>query len=177
MLILFFRQYNELSLKQKDSVKNVFYETSTAHTFTSPTAKRKFEYMYLGYYSLYHADLFFVALSESQEVLGYVCGALNTDTCLELLELVPSLSLFKDDFLSFPSHLHINCSLKSQGMGVGSKLINQFIEEIKFHKSCGLHIITNPSSKNTEFYAKHIFSYRNEKNLNNFPILLMGKYL
>jgi ribosomal protein S18 acetylase RimI-like enzyme len=172
-----FKTYNNLTKVQKEIVISIFHETSAVKSFKTEKLKEEFEYKYIGYYYLNHPELFLVALSGEGVPLGYICGVIDTLSCTSLFDLVPSLSLFKAELDEFPSHLHINCTAHSRGMGVGSKLMREFLAKLRMSNSRGVHIVTIPDSDNVRFYAKHFFTFEKQKIKGGNRLLFMAKAL
>jgi hypothetical protein len=84
--------------------------------------------------------------------------------------------LFKDEYLKYPAHLHINLSESSRGLGLGSILIKEFETKVSA-TSCGVHLITSPTARNRGFYLKNEYLHEIVKTYNKSEILLMGKEL
>jgi len=113
---------------------------------------------------------------------GYIIGALDTEDYYRWLEetwLPPLRKVFppqdpqgtpQEAFLSrmiheppqfpqslkdYPSHLHIDLLPDLQGMGMGRKLMETFIESLKVRKSPGLHLgVSRKNSGAVAFYEK-----------------------
>ncbi|MBT6326383.1 MAG: GNAT family N-acetyltransferase, partial [Bdellovibrionales bacterium] len=112
---------------------------------------------------------------EKKEILGYLSGCINS---LEFTKYSPheSYLLFSDLFENYNAHLHINCDPNSRGTGVGTKLINYYVDVLESYSDVkGVHIITGPKSRNVNFYQSNDFSFLEERVLNNYSYLFMGK--
>lgn len=155
----------------------IFFESSGITTFKSPKHKSDFCYKYLAYYYNYHPKLFFIML-DGEDVLGYVCGVLNSNQCEELFHKVSHYKIFADLYESYPAHLHINCHRSSRGRGVGGKLLGHFIDKIQTNEQCnGVHIITSPKARNVHFYRKNKFSNIATRVFDQSELLMMGRKL
>ena len=156
-------------------VLEIFYETSGIKTFKDLKHKSDFCYKYLSFYYLHYPEYFFIML-DGEDVLGYICGVLNSNECEELFTKVSHYKIFADLYESYPAHLHINCHRLSRGHGVGGKLLNHFVAKIKSDNDCsGVHIITGPEARNVSFYSKHHFSNISVRSFNNSDLLMMGR--
>ncbi len=65
----------------------------------------------------------------------------------------------KDNFEQFPAHLHIDILPAAQGKGMGKKLMNEFIKELKNQNVPGLHLEVGKSNTNAiKFYKNFGFN-------------------
>lgn len=174
------KTFKNLNLEEKDDarslIKEIFYLSSSIKTFDSEDRKQSFFMKWCGNYLEKYPEFFYLAFSEDQQLLGYLCGSINSRECLEVLN-VPGMSLFSDCFDEFPAHLHINFHPDARGKGLGTILVNHFIKDCKKLNIGGLHLITSPDAKNVSFYKrlnfiKEIVRFQNEKEL-----LFMGQRL
>ena len=149
-------------------IENIFFETSTKKDFKDQKERDQFKWKYLGYYLSHYPQYAWIAVKEEQ-VLGYLIGMPFTQDH-SLYQLQPHLKAFESHFQAYPAHLHINCHPLAQGQGVGRGLVSKFIQQLKFEKVPGLHIMTGPASDNRKFYQKLGFDFEVTAN----SILLMG---
>ncbi len=164
--------YHKLSDFQKESVKEIFWKTSSVNVFGSISEKDDFFYKYLGYYIQSLNCFCYVSLIENY-VQGYCCGHSNTFSDIELMKLQPHLGQFANIGKPFPGHLHINIDPQEHGKGLGSLLINFVCKEMKMIS--GLHIITGAQSRNKKFYKLNGFDYEYYSECGS--LCFMGKYL
>jgi len=151
-------------------VLDIFFESSGKKEFSTLKDKEEFIYKYIGFYKKHHSDSFFIAIREDS-VLGYICGAEDSLEQLDLFTLLPHYKLFKDLYLDYSTHLHINLHLEARGAGVGSKLIKHFEEQ-----TCGsIHLITTPSARNRSFYLKNGYDLEIIRKNDDTELLFMGK--
>lgn len=165
------RQFKPSDLPE---MREIFFESSLRKDFKDETERELFFQKYLGYYLKHYPDLAFVAFDK--KVLGYVVGALHSDDP-ELEKLQPHLNSFRQHFLSFPSHLHINCHHEARGQGIGRKLVLALEDELKKRQVSGLHIMTSPDAANKNFYSSLGFHDQILQDFRGVSILLMGKAL
>lgn len=145
---------DEATLEDQKAIEEIFFESSSIKDFKDEKEKIDFKFKYLDYYK----DKKFFFYKKHQEVLGYICGVLKTSE--NMFDLYPYYKELNPSLLErFPSHLHINLSKKSRGRGIGSLLIEHFIQSLKREKICGVHIFTGTKSRNISFYEKNSFGF------------------
>lgn len=158
-----------------EQIKNIFYLSSSLKEFSSPERKEAFYKRWCGdYITLYPED--FTIMIEDEKVLGYLSGCLNSNEALSKVE-VPGFSVFADLFQKYPAHLHINFHPDCRGMGLGSRLVNGFCEELRQRKIFGVHLVTSPGAANIPFYQRLGFDYEDQRDFNQMTLLFMGKKL
>ena len=171
-----FKYFNTLTREQKFKVDEIFFDTSSIKIFEDDEAKKKFHQKYLGIYQQKYEQHFICALQDD-EVIGYICGALDSINEKELYVCLTHFNVFEDFYIKYPAHLHINMSRDASGKGAGSKLIEKYEEHLIEHKVSGVHLITSPSARNVHFYQKNNYSFTCERNFKGHPLLFMGKNL
>jgi GNAT superfamily N-acetyltransferase len=169
------KKFENISNKQRLEVENIFYSSSTKSSFRSDDERTKFKYKYLDYYIENYPDIFIVAVRD-ESVVGYICGSPDSSKDIFLGESLSHYNLFRDEYLKYPAHLHINLCQSSRGLGLGSILIKEF-ENLVSLTSSGVHLLTSPIARNRSFYLKNHYNFEITKSFNNSEILLMGKLL
>jgi ribosomal protein S18 acetylase RimI-like enzyme len=164
-----------ISKKQIQNISNIFFESSFMTSFKNDKERDEFEFKYLGYYMETYPEFFLVGILD-QKVIGYICGSPNSLKDEFLFNSLFYFNLFKDEYLKYPAHLHINLSSDSRGMGLGSILIEEFEKRIS-QIAVGVHLITSPVARNRNFYLKNGYSYEVTETYKTSSILLMGKDL
>lgn len=159
----------------QSKVMQIFFLSSSKKEFCNDLEKDNFFNTWVMPYFNNYKNLFFIALNEKKEILGYLSGCIDS---VDFMKYCPheSYRLFSDLFVNYNAHLHINCDPKSRGKGVGTKLINYYIEVLESYSDVkGVHIITNPKSRNVNFYQANKFYFLEKRVLNNYSYLFMGK--
>lgn len=159
---------------RRDALR-IFWETAQRSDFADAAERQRYERMYFGYYWEEAPDLFLLAF-RAGALLGYCCAVADTRRCAELYTLAPYLGAFEHLYDRFPSHLHINLTAGSRGLGLGGRLIGR-LEEILAadpYNSPGLHLITGAGARNVSFYRRNGFTYE-ERAGENDGMLFMGK--
>lgn len=178
---LAFKCVNQLEENQKmhviEQIKEIFFLSSSIKNFESAEKKELFFKKWCGDYLEYFLEHFFVFIDlENLKVYGYICGVKDTTKSMKLLK-VPGLCVFEDLYLEFPAHLHINFHPDARGMGLGTKLVEEFISYLRDDHIKGLHLITSKDSDNTRFYQRLGFDICHERFMNNYGLYFMGKKL
>jgi GNAT superfamily N-acetyltransferase len=158
-----------------DSLKHIFFTSSHTKSFDSEEAKEKFFMTWAGNYLKEYPQYFYFAF-EDDFLLGYLCGCPNSHDAVKNLK-IPGLAVFENEFEKYPAHLHINCHPESRGKGVGRKLIETYVEDLKKNNVPGLHIITGEDADNIKFYEKTNFDYKTLKPFKNVNLCFMGRDL
>lgn len=171
-----YKFFKELTDQEIKKVEEIFFETSAIKEFTSDQAKSNFKYKYLEYYQTHHPENF-ISILHDNILLGYICGVDNSQEAIELYKLLPHYATFEEYFDQYPAHLHINLSLASTGLGIGSKLITFFEKYLASKSIKGVHLITSPSSRNVHFYQKNQYNFAVEKCFEDAALLFLGKSL
>ena len=156
------------------TVLDIFYETSGKKNFSSNEEKSNFEFKYFRYYLEKEPRLCF-CVKLDERIIGYIIGSSDTLRDKELFNHSPYLELFKEFYVDFPAHLHLNLTSSTRGKGVGVLLINEFISRIL--PIAGVHIITGSRERNIHFYQKCGFNYMEYSNDETKSLIFMGKKL
>jgi ribosomal protein S18 acetylase RimI-like enzyme len=141
--------------KDFETLKKIFWLNTSAQI--SSEMKAEFEIKYLTYYLSNYADFSLVAVDVEDNVLGYIIGAPDTLGDLFFLKNFSYLQSFTHLMGQFPAHLHINLAQSSQGLGLGSILIQHFCDGLANKVISGVHLITNKDARNVSFYQKNNF--------------------
>jgi len=110
---------------------------------------------------------------EEGKVLGYLTGCSDSIRAMNELS-VPGFAIFHDLFLAFPAHLHINFHPDARGKGLGSILMNHYMNFLKLNNVMGVHLITSPDAQNVSFYSRLGFEKTETREFNGMPLYFMG---
>jgi ribosomal protein S18 acetylase RimI-like enzyme len=168
--------YSEFSKSEEklilEQVKLIFFEASSVKQFSDNEAKEFFFKRWCGDY-LTHYPQYFYLMFNGEQLLGYLSGCQNTIQSMTVLD-VPGVKLFSDLYIDFPAHLHINFSSECRGRGLGSILVQHYLDECSRNKIKGVHLITAQNAKNVSFYRKLGFTHEYPRPLQSFTQLFMG---
>jgi len=160
------------------AVREIFFLSSSRQNFSSEEEKAHFFDKWTKYYLDSCADRALVAKDLGGRVMGYLMGCADSGQALPYFqEQNKSYALFADLFERFPAHLHLNCHPEARNMGVGSRLIEAFVQRLKSERSKGVHIVTSPESENCAFYRKNGFQFELMRHWRERPLLFMGRGL
>ncbi|MBU6154524.1 MAG: hypothetical protein KGP28_09510 [Bdellovibrionales bacterium] len=153
-----------------EGARRIFEETAPTLASLPADARQAFQQKYFGIY-LETPETFYLAV-EHDLVLGYLAGAPQT---LPLhFSLNPYLEQFRTEIQSrYPAHLHMNLTAAARGMGLGSRLISEFVKDLSMMRPApsGIHIVTSRDAENVKFYLKNGFQKTNEAG----KLLLMAR--
>ncbi len=161
-----------------NSVRGIFFETSSKKIFTDEAQKEAFFRCWTDYYLSKNYSGSLLIAQQNNKILGYLMGCFNSQTAqVYFNSRIASYNLFANLFSKYPAHLHINLTPLSQGKGVGTKLLQHFFKTLIKNNINGVHIVTAPESKNINFYKKNGFNFTKVGQLKNSSPLFMGKLL
>ncbi len=163
------------TIDDEEQIRSIFFDNSVVRNFSSSQKKEAFFQNWCGQYLKLFASWCWVA-SDGKEILGYLISCPDMDLFQSQCQLNPGQQYFSHLWQKFPAHFHINCSLNSQGRGIGSQLIKQIETRLKSEKIPGVHLITDPANRNINFYGKNDFDFREVKlTESGDQIMFMGK--
>jgi GNAT superfamily N-acetyltransferase len=155
-------------------VSAIFWETAARKMFQSIDERVHFQERYLNLYL--ENGIALVARLEG-EVVGYIIGVTDTLARPDILQHNPHLKNFEDLFKRYPAHLHINCTERVRGQGMGGVLLQAFEAELRKLAVVGVHLITAAGARNISFYNKNGYEHRVERLWEGRSLLFMGKSL
>lgn len=156
-------------------IRNIFFLSTSIKEFSSPERKEAFFKRWCGDFIQNEPDYFYLMLEE-KKLLGYLSGCLDSLKAKSFIE-VPGYTVFEDLFTEFPAHLHINFHPDCRGRGLGSTLVNAFIDDLQVLRIPGVHLVTSPQALNISFYRRLGFTNEIPRQFNSMSLLFMGKKL
>lgn len=135
-------------------IEEIFFLSTTAPDFADPEHKQDFFRRWTGYYREQEPERIFLALDRQGHVQGYLTGCAESRAANRLYEDIAYYGLFEDLFNSYPAHLHVNCHPARRGRGVGRRLVEAFIADLKREAVQGVHLVTAPGARNVRFYKR-----------------------
>jgi len=157
-------------------MKDIFFKTSIKKDFQTPLQKEKYYNIWLGCYLDYYPEFTFLAVSD-RRCVGYITGV--SDSALEdhLFRINPIYDFYSELYHKYPAHLHMNCHPGFQSKGIGSMLIESFIDVLLQMNISGVHIITAQNARNVTFYRKMGFSFQRPRTFQGNELLFMARSL
>lgn len=164
-------RWNEFQSKTKlEEFKDIFFESALKKTFSNNEERKIFLDSWTKYYLDECTNDLWVAVSESQKLLGYLTGCQDSSrAAVQLQKGISSYNVFEDLFAEFPAHLHINFAPEARGQGLGSKLISTFQNDV----NKPVHIVTSPNARNVNFYRKNGFQFEVIRAFADYELLFM----
>ena len=161
------------------SLKSVFFATTSKQQFTSEVEKESFFQHWLAYYMKHWPQELLFMMDENEHVMAYLSGCSDSLKAIDFISpKVPSYSLFQEHFSEYPAHLHINTHPNHQNRGLGGQLITAYCQLLAEKAVPGVHIVTSPDQHNVRFYEKHGFALVEKKVWRqSYNLQLMGKKL
>ena len=157
-------------------VEDIFFLTSSKQDFSSPQARQDFAAKYLDFY-LFGAGLAFGYFDE-HTLLGYITACQNSHAATDQLSAHHAYyKLFDQAFDDYPAHLHINVHPKTQGKGIGRKLIHHLEGYLQAEDIPGVHLITGQQASNRAFYQAMSYTEILQRPLGESQLVLLGKRL
>ena len=156
-------------------VEEIFFLSSSLKNFSSEDRRQAFYKRWCGDYQSLYPQEFFIIMDDDI-VLGYLSGCSDSTQALSCLN-IPGFSVFQDFFESFPAHLHINFHPDARGKGLGSILMNHYMNHLKLHHVTGVHLVTSPNVQNVNFYMRLGFNKTETRDFNGTPLYFMGRTL
>lgn len=135
----------------------VFFDASSVKTFASDSARAQFRERWLGRYLEHDPEFAFVAVSASGDIAGYLAGALDDPARCSRFSDIAYFADFKHLTQTFPAHLHVNLAASARNRGVGSALLQHFVDDARRAGAPGVHVVTSEGARNASFYERNGF--------------------
>lgn len=168
------------SIKEADLpyVRDVFFLSSTRKEFKSAHDRETFWDNYTRYYLYEKPDYNLIASTVDRPVSGYLMGCDDSAAALPFYkDRLAFYAHFADQFEAYPAHFHINTHPDKRGMGIGSYMLNRFVETLRERGVRGVHLVTSPDAENRAFYQKNGFTFELVRRWRGIPLLFMGRDL
>jgi GNAT superfamily N-acetyltransferase len=140
-------------------IEEVFFLSASRRVFPSNRERALFFERWIGYYRDHEPDGIYLSLPPSGRLEGYLTGCRDSRAATRLYGDVDSYRLFEDLFDEYPAHFHVNCHPEFRGLGVGTRLVNAFLDACKGGAIRGVHVVTAVDADNIGFYRKCGFDF------------------
>lgn len=169
---------SSLSDSELNQIKSIFFLSSEKKEFSSEAEKEDFFHRWTDYYIKPPIKDLLLTHNKLSQINGYLMGARDSLSALSFYrDKIRSYEIFYDLFELYPAHLHMNVHPEARGLGVGSKLIEEYVQILKSSDCRGVHIVTSPDQRNVGFYKTHGFEYAEVREWKGFKLLFMGRGL
>jgi GNAT superfamily N-acetyltransferase len=138
-------------------IDDIFFQSSARRDFCGQLEKQAFREMSLGRYIDKHRSSFFVALDDDGRAVGYLAGCLENPLTLDHFNDVSYFRYIGDICQDYPAHLHVNVAERYRNRGLGTALIERFVDWTKLHSVEGIQILTSNASRRIPFYRRSGF--------------------
>lgn len=157
-------------------LKDIFFHSSSVKQFKDEVHRQEFFQKWCGDYQSLYPEFFYLMVDDKSNLLAYLCVCPDTLKGMEHLQL-KSLVTFTDEYQKYPAHLHMNTHQDYRGLGLGAMILAGVEADLRMKGIKGLHLITEKTSRNYQFYFKQGFQYVVEKDYQNALLCFMGKEL
>lgn len=158
----------------------IFFATSNRKSFASSADRDAFRNLWLGQYLARDRRHAFVAVDRKRaevalgHVVGYLVGCLEHPLSEPRFATLGYFADFSAECDAYPAHLHINMDADCRGLGMGSRLIAMFTDHAAASGAPGMHVTTDPDSRNVQFYARCGFVERARTRWRGNDIAFLG---
>lgn len=161
------------------ALDRIFFAASNTKSFDSDAVRAAFRKRWLGRYlddmpELAH--LMFLAPEPAADALaGYVVGDLADPAGRARYDDIGYFHLLADKTRYFPAHLHINLREDARGRGLGSRLLQRFIDDAAGARCPGVHVVTGANLRNVGFYLRNGFAPRHTFAWKGNELVMLGR--
>ncbi|MGD9667944.1 MAG: GNAT family N-acetyltransferase [Hyphomicrobiaceae bacterium] len=174
-------RYSELAdpANLQHPLDSIFFEASHTKTFESTALRDAFRMRWLGRYLEARPDLahiLFVGGRIAPETLaGYVIGAHDDPARTDRYDDIGYFHLLADVTPLYPAHLHINLRHDMRGLGLGSVLVERFVEDVSAAGLPGVHVVTGAGLRNVGFYRRNGFTFEHGFGWKGKELVFLGR--
>ncbi len=178
VIVDYFKLSEKDQLAASRQIKEIFFESSSRKNFKTDLDKETFFKNWTSYYLDNPAQKIWLWQNKNAVTESYLMACCDSKAAKSYYESrIPSYVLFEDLFSQYPAHLHINSSPDVRGQGVGTKLIQHCIEQLRNLGLKGVHLITSPDARNVDFYKKNGFGFSTVRQFKDSELLFLGQEL
>jgi len=156
-------------------VKEIFFLSTYSGASLVGVAREKFFDCWAGYYFEEMPEHTLLFKTGSGKIIGYLTGCLNSAAARHLYDSCFYYRDFHGFYTEYPAHFHVNCHPKFRGLGVGKKLVQNFVSGLKQVGNPGVHLVTGKGARNRRFYERLRFIERATIRSNKSDLVLLGR--
>jgi len=153
----------------------IFFDASLTKSFIDDAARAAFRDRWLARFIANWPELAHVAIAADGSLIGYIVGAHHDPARDERFADVGFYPHLGNLTPRYPAHLHINLAANARNLGVGSRLIRAFEDDVRMSGLSGLHLVTGRDSRNRPFYTRNRFVPVAELIWGGTPIVMLAK--
>jgi GNAT superfamily N-acetyltransferase len=159
------------------AVEEIFFLSAARRDFATPDDRREFLDRWTGYYRECEPESLFLAIAPSGRVAGYLTGCVDSRAAARLYRDIPYFGLFEDYFEAYPAHFHINCHPRFRNRGIGTRLVEAYLERCARDGLSGVHVITAAAARNVAFYRRCGFDFSATRHWRGEDLLFLATRL
>lgn len=162
-------------------IETIFFEASATQRFADGAARAAFRERWLGRFLEHDRDWVYVAVAKDGEgahhgrVIGYLLACLQDAARLDRFSDLAYFQVFKAQTARFPAQLHVNLDQAARGRGIGSRLIDAFVDDARQASCKGGHVVTSRGMRNVSFYNRNGFIERAATCWKNRELVFLGR--
>lgn len=156
-------------------IDRIFFASAGTTTFADDTARAAFRERWLGRYLVHDPQLALVAVDAAGAVVGYLVGSHNDPAKAPRFADIPYFVALAATTARYPAHLHINLAPESRGQGIGGRLVEAFVDDVRAAGLPGVHVVTGRGMRNVAFYGRLGFIERAAADYNRRAVVLLGR--
>lgn len=155
----------------------IFFETSATKQFASDAHRAAFRERWFGRYLAQEPCWFYVAVTPEGSAAGYLAGSMDDPARSERFADIGYFADFASLSARYPAHLHVNLASAWRNRGIGAGLIAMFAGDAAAAGAPGVHVVTDPESRNATFYRRNGFAELARSAWNGRDVVFLGKRL
>jgi GNAT superfamily N-acetyltransferase len=163
--------------RQWRMIEEVFFLSTARRRFASAAEKQRFFDRWTGYYRDSEPHRFLLAMAPDGRVAGYLTGCADSRAARRLYDDIPYYDVFEDLFEAYPAHLHVNCHPDFRGRGIGTRLVDSFVQGCAAADLSGVHLVTTPAARNVGFYRRCGFDFSETRAWQDRKLLFLAMAL
>ena len=159
------------------AIARIFLAASAVRSFANDAAKATFQERWLGRYLAHDRGLVFVAIGDDGAVCGYLAGCFDDPARTPRFADIGFFADFAHLTPAFPAHLHVNLDASARSGGIGSRLVEAFVDAARAALLPGVHVVTGKGARNAGFYKRLRFVERGSTMSHGKDIVFLGRVL
>jgi GNAT superfamily N-acetyltransferase len=161
--------------RSRRDIEGIFFAASGTREFPSADAKAAFAERWLGRYLAHDAALAWVAVAADDSIDGYLVGSLDDPALTPRFADIGYFADLAGVTRRYPAHLHINLADRARNRGLGGRLVEAFVAQVRAGGLPGVHVVTGRGLRNVAFYQRLGFQERAATTYNGRPVVMLGR--
>lgn len=157
------------------AIEAIFFGAA-ARSYAPGPEREAFRARWLGRFLDCPRDPLLLAIAPDGRIAGYLVGTFDDAARSERFLDMPH---FREHFAGacarFPAHLHINLAPEFRNLGIGSRLVDSFVDLVRAVGLPGLHVTTGDGMRNIRFYLANGFAEVGRWPRADGPMVFLGR--